>query len=175
MNVLFVNSNTIMLFLEIMLSQEYNSHVCGHQRFSVFLKYWRRVPRKQILYLKDWHFHRETKHYYSAYTTPPLFGSDWLNEWWESRKVSADVATMIWCNPNFDLGPEQRLQICLHWPERLVDSSACGCFWFFQVTWNKKCLDCQRFLLTNPLQKSETSPFQKYIVQKLDSFQCLSF
>ena len=80
-------SDTFSLLLKIILSQEHNSHVCDIQKFSGYEKYWREVPRIESLYLKDWHFHRDTKDYYSAYNTPSFFASDWLNEWWESREV----------------------------------------------------------------------------------------
>ena len=80
-------SDTFSLLLKIILSQEHNSHVCDTQKFSGYEKYWKKVPRIESLYLKDWHFHRDTKDYYSAYNTPSFFASDWLNEWWESREV----------------------------------------------------------------------------------------
>ena len=103
----FINSfKSITIFLGNHDLKEHNSHVCDHQRFSVYKEYWRKVPRNEILYLKDWHFHRDTQHDYSAYTTPSFFASDWLNEWWESRTASYNAVLMILCNPDLDIGPE---------------------------------------------------------------------
>ena len=59
-------------------------------KFSEFKDYWDRERHQEEqevkLYLKDWHFYQETHHCYSAYSTPPYFCSDWLNEWWQGRE-----------------------------------------------------------------------------------------
>ena len=39
--------------------------------------------KKDLMYLKDWHFTRDVNRY-SAYETPIWFKSDWLNEFWET-------------------------------------------------------------------------------------------
>ena len=56
-------------------------------KFSEFQEYWETMRNQDddIKYLKDWHFYQETAHCYSAYSTPPYFCSDWLNEWWGTR------------------------------------------------------------------------------------------
>ena len=37
---------------------------------------------EELSYVQDWHLQLCTAGRYSAYTTPPHFCSDWLNEWW---------------------------------------------------------------------------------------------
>jgi len=68
----------------------FNSQECGEERFDSYLAYWESYERgsEPCKYLKDWHFHRDWKHTYQAYTTPEYFCSDWLNEWWENRDDS---------------------------------------------------------------------------------------
>ena len=68
----------------------FNSHSSCDIKFSEFKDYWDRERHQEEeeevkLYLKDWHFYQETRHCYSAYSTPPYFCSDWLNEWWQGR------------------------------------------------------------------------------------------
>ena len=66
-------------------SRVFNSHSSCEMKFSEYREYWHTERGEEVKYLKDWHFYQETGHHYTAYTTPPYFCSDWLNEWWQSR------------------------------------------------------------------------------------------
>ena len=59
-------------------------------KFSDYLEYWNSESREGVKYLKDWHFYRDTKSYFSAYETPSYFCSDWLNEWWQFKHAADD-------------------------------------------------------------------------------------
>ena len=61
-----------------------------------FVARWRaETPVPSYQYLKDWHFSRDHPHAAkAAYSTPALFGSDWLNEWWDGpRQAAAALAS----------------------------------------------------------------------------------
>lgn len=73
----------------------FNSQQCSEESFCSYKKYWecytQSYPESEpCKYLKDWHFHRDNKHNYTAYRTPKYFCSDWLNEWWENKTDSEE-------------------------------------------------------------------------------------
>eukprot|EP00092_Neocalanus_flemingeri_P001131 GFUD01001205.1.p1 GENE.GFUD01001205.1~~GFUD01001205.1.p1 ORF type:complete len:416 (+),score=87.05 GFUD01001205.1:31-1278(+) len=73
----------------------FNSQECSEESFASYSQYWQGYTQlysetEPCKYLKDWHFHRDNKHSYSAYRTPKYFCSDWLNEWWENRTDSEE-------------------------------------------------------------------------------------
>ena len=84
--------------------------------FGEFAAYWRqRDDDKRLLYLKDWHFASEFPSYkvlhlhspmleivldpqqaqgwclLQAYTSPPFFTDDWLNDYFDMRHNVADI------------------------------------------------------------------------------------
>ncbi len=69
----------------------FNSHECSEMRFSAYRQYWEGQWEKdgKLLYLKDWHFHRDVEDH-GAYQTPEWFCSDWLNEYWEREDEQED-------------------------------------------------------------------------------------
>ena len=74
----------------------FNSQKCIDMPFGEYLDYFhsRDSERKEKLYLKDWHFHKEFPGY-EAYTTPAYFCSDWLNEFLESGGGGSDYRQSI--------------------------------------------------------------------------------
>lgn len=70
----------------------FNSHEKSELKFCDFLSYWKRscqqrnknVESTDLLYLKDWHCHREQPKY-KFYQTPIYFKSDWLNEYCDAE------------------------------------------------------------------------------------------
>ena len=64
----------------------HNAQECHEESFGEYLAYWKGDRNEGVRYLKDWHFHRLVRDHYTAYSTPPFFSSDWLNEWWEGGK-----------------------------------------------------------------------------------------
>ena len=68
------------------LFRYHNAQECGEESLGEYLTYWKGDRKEGSRYLKDWHFHRMVRHIYTAYSTPPFFSSDWLNEWWEGGK-----------------------------------------------------------------------------------------
>jgi len=71
-------------------SKYFNSQECVTQTLQDYMQYWKEEERKELNYLKDWHFVADCRKLdidYMAYTVPEYFKSDWLNEWLENRKL----------------------------------------------------------------------------------------
>ena len=78
--------------------KEFNANPKSDWLFRDYMRYWQHHalihpssvinPEKSSqhynLYLKDWHFTRDVTNY-SAYSTPLIFTSDWLNEFYSQR------------------------------------------------------------------------------------------
>ena len=78
----------------------FNSQKCIDMPFGEYLDYFDsgESKRKDKLYLKDWHFHKEFSGY-EAYRTPSYFCSDWLNEFLESGVGGSDYRHEIIQSP----------------------------------------------------------------------------
>ncbi|CAD5123919.1 DgyrCDS12227 [Dimorphilus gyrociliatus] len=50
-----------------------------------------------ILYLKDWHFQKESN--YDAYDLPIFFETDWMNEFWDKRDDEKDDYRFLYFGP----------------------------------------------------------------------------
>ncbi|KAL6785224.1 hypothetical protein ACKKBG_A02960 [Auxenochlorella protothecoides x Auxenochlorella symbiontica] len=61
-------------------ASEYGAQPAEIMSLAEYVSWWRRPDREGVLYLKDWHFAAEHPEY-QAYTCPPIFMDDWLNEW----------------------------------------------------------------------------------------------
>ena len=73
-------------------------------KFSEYIAYWEseRWTSVECKYLKDWHFYRDsrdTNDVGSVYSTPELFCSDWLNEWWQGRRGGENDYRFVYIGP----------------------------------------------------------------------------
>ena len=69
----------------------FNSQKCVDMPFGEYVDYFHseESDKSNMLYLKDWHLHKEFPSY-EGYRTPVYFCSDWLNEFLESGDGDSD-------------------------------------------------------------------------------------
>ncbi|NXQ60030.1 JMJD4 protein, partial [Anthoscopus minutus] len=82
--------------------REFNSNPKELLPFKEFLEYWQEFignghsSSRGRLYLKDWHLSRAFPEQ-DFYSTPVVFSSDWLNEFWDF--LGADDFRFVYMGP----------------------------------------------------------------------------